>query len=169
MSGIIWISGLPGTGKTRLADAVAFKLRVLAVRTARIDGDVLRSQWGASNSAFDREARIALGLRYVRHAQQLAAEGAVVVASVVALFDVVRGALRESARPRLEVWLRAPEALRLQRAADQNDEWGPRMGRDIVPEYAVDAPLQLDNDAQPQTLDRLASEIVAAWFGLHVV
>ncbi len=163
MSGIIWITGLPGTGKTRLADAVAEALRAHAIDVARVDGDALRRQFGASTSGFDRDSRIALGQRYVAHALRLAAAGKVVVASVVALFDVVRGPLRDSAARYLEVWLRAPEAIRLQRSGDRNALDTPRMGADMTPEFPRAAHLVLNNDDDPETIDRLALQIVAAW------
>ena len=47
-SGVVWITGLSGAGKTTLAEKVADKLRLSGRAVVLLDGDVLRNVLGAN-------------------------------------------------------------------------------------------------------------------------
>lgn len=158
--GLIWITGLPGVGKTALAGEVVRRLRARGVAVVALDGDALRAVLGANGH--DAATRRALGLTYARLAAWLAGQGLVVVAAVVALFHAVHAANRAAGQPLLEVWLRAPEALRRARAGDRDAD-GPRVGIDLAAEWPLQPHLVLDNDDRSETLARLADAVVAAW------
>jgi adenylylsulfate kinase-like enzyme len=160
--GLIWITGLPGVGKSALAGEVVRRLRASGRAVVVLDGDTLREVLDANRH--DPAARLALGLTYSRLAAWLAGQGIVVVAAVVALFHAVHAANRAGPQPLLEVWLRAPETLRRARAGDR-DAAGPRVGVDLPAEWPLQPHLVLDNDDRAETLARLAEAVVAAWEG----
>jgi adenylylsulfate kinase len=160
--GLLWITGLPGVGKTTLAAAVCARLRAGGAPVVVLDGDAVRVLLGAAGRHFDATSRRDLALTYARIAAWLAGQGVVVVAAVVALFDEARAANRANGLPYLEVWLRAPDALRRIRAADREAE-GPRVGVELAPEWPRNAHLVLDNDDRPSTIDELAGQVVATW------
>jgi len=163
--GVVWITGLPGVGKTTLAAAVCARLRARGAPTVLLDGDAVRAMLGEAGRRFDADSRRGLALVYARIAAWLAGEGVVVVAAVVALFDAAREANRSTGRRYLEVWIRAPEAMRRARAADRSAA-GPRVGVELAPEWPRDDHLVLDNDDNPATIEELAGRVLAAWEAL---
>lgn len=160
--GLVWITGLPGVGKSALAAAVAARLRAAAVPVVVLDGDTLRALLGDRGRGFESEQRRELAMTYARLAAWIAREGVLVLAAVVALFESAREVNRAGGMPYVEVWLRAPEALRRQRAGDR-DAGGPRVGIELAAEFPRAAHLVLDNDDDPATLARLAEAVVQAW------
>jgi len=54
---IVWFTGLSGSGKTTIADAVAEKLRARLIPVARLDGDVARKTF-SSDLGFSSEDRV---------------------------------------------------------------------------------------------------------------
>ncbi len=165
---LIWITGLPGVGKSTLARSVAGALRARGEPVVVLDGDHLRRVLG-HEGGYERDQRLRLGLTYARIAAWLAAEGIVVVAAVVALFGAVHAANRAAGTRYLEVLLRAPESLRLTRAGDRDDTMNPRIGVEIEPEWPLSPDLTLDNDDRQQTMDELCAAVLALYAARHAV
>ena len=162
MSGVIWITGLSGVGKSALAAAVVARLRRDGTCAALLDGDDLRVALGAEVDAYDRASRRRLAEQYARLAQLLAAQGITVVAAVIALFHEIHALNRASGRRYLEVWLRAAEEERVARARGEL-ALGARVGRDIAPEFPREPHLVFDNDYREATLARLVERVRVAW------
>ncbi len=90
---VVWITGLPGAGKSALASTIAARLRAAAMPCAVLDGDELRSalERPAGRGAAEREAFYA---SLARLAALLARQGLVVIVAATAN----RAAYRERAR-----------------------------------------------------------------------
>jgi adenylyl-sulfate kinase len=108
---VVWLTGLSGSGKSTIADAVQRRLHAQGVRTYVLDGDNLRhgltSDLGFS--AADRDENV----RRVGHVASLMADaGVVVLVSLIsplrAQRDTVRGIVGNDF---LEVWVDAPLAV----------------------------------------------------------
>lgn len=166
MSGVIWITGLSGVGKSALAAALANRLRQDGAAVVVLDGDALRAALETDGHAYDRASRRRLAEQYARLAHLVAAQEVVVVAAVIALFHGVQALNREllhaSGARYLEVWLRAPEELRRARARGELAA-GERVGREIAPEFPLAAHLLLDNDDREPTLRALVERVRSAW------
>lgn len=117
MSGtVIWITGLSGAGKSTLSNVTAGKLRSCGESVAHLDGDELRSIFGAvatNAQNHGRAERFELAMQYARLCRVLADQGLTVVIATISLFKEVHAWNRENFPAYFEVYLKTPvEELR---------------------------------------------------------
>lgn len=102
---VYWLTGLPGSGKTALADRLFTYLKSRGLRVERLDGDALRTMF--PDTGFSREDRG----RHVRRAGEYAAkferEGAIVVASLISPYRESRAYVRSICSYFIEVYVNA--------------------------------------------------------------
>ena len=113
LPGVVWITGLPGVGKTTLARALVDTLFMkTGVRAVHLDGDSMRS--ALSSFEHTESARRDLALVYQGLAKMLADQGFVVIVSTVSLFREIHESNRERLIRYFEVFLDIPrEALEI--------------------------------------------------------
>lgn len=93
-AGVLWLTGLPGSGKSTIADAVEKLLFDRGIRSYVLDGDAVR-QTLSGDLGFSAEDR-AENVRRVAHvAQMMMDAGLVVIVSLVSPFAADRNAARE--------------------------------------------------------------------------
>lgn len=91
---VVWLTGLPGSGKTTIAKKTAEVLRERGYRVEVLDGDEVR-KWLSPEAGFTREDR-ERHLRRVAHvARLLARNGVVVLCSFVSPYRKIRREIRE--------------------------------------------------------------------------
>lgn len=90
---VIWLTGLPGSGKTTLATRVAEKLRREGYRVEVIDGDWARKTISLGAGYTKEERRIHLH-RIAWVARLLARNGVIVLCSFVSPYNDVRKMIR---------------------------------------------------------------------------
>jgi adenylylsulfate kinase len=107
MSGgtVVWITGLPGAGKTTLAAEVARVLRGRSAAVVRLDGDVFREVMG-NDLGYSREDRLRNAWRVARMCKLLSDQGLDVVCATVSLFREIHEWNRASFARYVEVYLR---------------------------------------------------------------
>jgi len=99
MSGaVVFLTGLSGSGKSTIAEALAAHLRATGRRAAIIDGDVLRQQV-SSDLGFDAASREANVRRAAEMAARFAADGQVAISALIAPFERSRREARQIAEP----------------------------------------------------------------------
>jgi len=107
----VWLTGLPGSGKSTSAEFLIAELKARGVRTSALDGDSLREGISA-DLGFSEEDRSENVRRAGEIALLLASAGAVVVVSLVSPRRVPRAKVRrrhlERGIPFLEVYIAAP-------------------------------------------------------------
>lgn len=113
-SGLIWITGHSGAGKTTLARITSEKLRALGVPVVRFDGDELRSIFG-EQFGFSLDARRQLAYAYSRLCHKVSDCGVTVVIATISMFESVRVENRASNERYLEVYLDVPLLVRQER------------------------------------------------------
>ncbi len=110
---VFWLTGLPASGKTALADLLCEHLISKGLRVERLDGDALRTMF--PQTGFSREERD----RHVRRAGEYAAkfekEGAIVVASLISPYRESRDYVRSICSCFIEVYVNASLATCEQR------------------------------------------------------
>ena len=113
---VIWITGLSGAGKSTLAIEVVGQLRAKGEHVALLDGDDLRSVFGAvaaNAQNYGLEVRLSLAMQYAHLGRVIAAQGLTVVIATISLFREVHAWNRANLPGYFEVYLKVPmEELR---------------------------------------------------------
>ena len=86
---VVFLTGLSGSGKSTIAQALATTLRAGGREVSIIDGDVLREQVSA-DLGFDAASREANVRRAAELAARFAADGQIVVSALIAPFERAR-------------------------------------------------------------------------------
>ncbi|GAB6148231.1 adenylyl-sulfate kinase [Stetteria hydrogenophila] len=107
---VVWLTGLPGSGKTTLARGVAERLRAAGYRVEVLDGDWARATV-SEGAGFTREERRRHLRRIAWIARLLARNGVIVLCSFVSPYRSVRrevrGIVEEEGIPFIEVYVKA--------------------------------------------------------------
>lgn len=94
MAGVIWLTGLPGSGKTTLAQRVKQALEARGYRVELLDGDWVRKTINVG-AGFTREERERHLLRVAWIARLLARNGVLTLCSFVSPYRSTRARIRE--------------------------------------------------------------------------
>lgn len=139
---IIWFTGLPCSGKTTLAKALAYKL-IEHTDVVHLDGDVTRKTFGKDLgfSPEDRDINIerALGV-----ASYLSARGTTVICSYVSPYEAKRKKLRSLVDNSLIVWVSTPASVCAER--DVKGMWSKAKAGEIKGFTGYDAPYEIPID-----------------------
>ena len=114
---VVWLTGLPGSGKTTIATSAATRLSREGYRVEVIDGDWARKTVSVG-SGFTREERMNHLRRIAWITRLLARNGVVVLASFVSPYRDARRMVREIVEeeaPFLEVYVKASLETVIQR------------------------------------------------------
>jgi adenylylsulfate kinase-like enzyme/SAM-dependent methyltransferase len=107
--GVVWITGLPNSGKTSLADQLIEDPSLSDASVIRLDGDLLRLVLQRTETESE-DARRLLGISYARLALALARQGHIVIVSVVAMYSEVFRELENEAGRVCVIVLDAPDS-----------------------------------------------------------
>jgi adenylylsulfate kinase-like enzyme len=162
-SGVVWLTGLSGAGKSTVAELLDARWRAEGITPVRLDGDEMRAML-PFRPGYTREDRLRLARFYARLAAGFAARGHLVICATISLFHEVHAWNRAQVPGYFEVWLRVPvPELRtragraaLYRGADEV------VGAGIEPELPRWPDLVIDN-RPPVTAARAAELVHAAW------
>ncbi|MEB3755332.1 MAG: adenylyl-sulfate kinase [Desulfurococcales archaeon] len=105
---VVWLTGLPGSGKTTIATKVADILKKKGYRVEVLDGDWVRKTINVG-AGFTKEERERHLLRVAWIARLLARNGVIVLCSFVSPYRDVRAKIRgivEEEVPFYEVWVK---------------------------------------------------------------
>lgn len=103
---VVWLTGLPGAGKSTIATALTARLTDRGARVEPLDGDAIREVFPATG--FTRPERDAHVRRVGYLASRLEAHGVIVVASLVSPYRDSRDFVRGLCRRFIEVHVATP-------------------------------------------------------------
>jgi adenylyl-sulfate kinase len=110
----LWFTGLPCSGKSTIADAVAEELRCRGLKVERLDGDIIRKHlW--KELGFSREDREENIRRVTYLAKMLTRNGVVVLTSFISPYRAMRESARKEIGDFLEVYVKCPVEVCMQR------------------------------------------------------
>jgi adenylylsulfate kinase-like enzyme len=159
---VVWITGLPCSGKSTLARHLAAMLRPHEPRCIVLDGDQLRPAI-AADLGYSLDDRRRCGWRYARLAALLAGQDALVLVATLSLFEEVRRWSRANAPGYFEVYLRVPERVRRARDRDGLYDRADVVGVDQPYEEPVVPDLVVDDDGALAP-DAIAQRVLQAMF-----
>lgn len=102
---VVWITGLPGAGKTTIATLLLNKLHAMNKQALLIDGDAIREVLQQKN--YDIESRKKLALTYSRLGKLFSEQGIFAICATVSMFDDVRKWNVENIENYFEVFVKA--------------------------------------------------------------
>lgn len=112
---VVWIEGLPCSGKTTLSRAVAARLTAAGREVEVLDGDEVRTMF-SPELGFSRKDREFHARRVSYVARMLARHGTAVLVAMITPYETSRQAARSTVGERFdEVWLRCPVEVCRQR------------------------------------------------------
>jgi adenylylsulfate kinase len=114
---VLWLTGLPASGKTSLAKALEIELRKIGRRVEVLDGDEVR-KWLSPEAGFTREDRERHLMRVAYVSKLLARNGIIVIASFVSPYREVRRKIRELIEEDsrfIEIYVRCPFEVAIKR------------------------------------------------------
>ena len=167
---VVWITGLPGSGKRMLANALAERLQERGRQVEVIDSGAFRHTALASSLGFSREERVQNCLRHAFAAKLLANNGVVAIVSAVSPYRDTRDTIREQVGRFVEVAVTTPKATCIDR--DTRGVWAAALRGEIrnftgvddpyeapvSPEFAVDLS-EPDADGAARALIRRLAEL----------
>lgn len=111
---VLWLTGLPGSGKTTLAKFLEERFRAHGARVEVLDGDVVRTHLskGLGFSKTDRDENIR---RIAFVCELLSRNGVVAIAAVVSPYREVREQVRSRIPNFVEVYLECPIEVLIRR------------------------------------------------------
>jgi adenylylsulfate kinase len=104
---VIWLTGIPGSGKTTIAKHLESGFRDLGLRVEVLDGDEVRENL-SPELGFSKEDRVIHAKRVVYISGLLARNGVICVVSLISPFRSIRSYARDMIGARfVEVWVKA--------------------------------------------------------------
>ena len=103
-SGVIWLTGLAGAGKTTFASELFKHLKELHGNVILLDGDVFRNIFG--ESGFKRDERLKIAYKINALAGFLEQNGLIVIVATMSLFDEIYTINRANFKDYFEVFVK---------------------------------------------------------------
>jgi adenylylsulfate kinase-like enzyme len=110
---VIWLTGLPGAGKTTIATLLLERLHILGKQTLLLDGDALRNALQLSN--YDTDSRKKTALTYARLGKMFSIQGSIAICATVSMFDSVRQWNADNISDYFEVYIKVSDEVLIAR------------------------------------------------------
>lgn len=111
---VVWLTGLPCSGKTTIAQALAQRLRDEGYKVEILDGDVVRQHF-SKGLGFSKEDRIENIRRVSYVAHLLARNGVVVIVALISPYREGRDYARQLIGQFVEVYVKCPLEVLMER------------------------------------------------------
>ena len=159
---VVYLTGLSGSGKSTIAEALAEELRADGRAVEIVDGDVLRAR-DATPLGFDRASREAQVRRGAALAAETARTGATVLSALISPFESARREARQvieaAGAPYFLVYVNTP--LEVAEARDPKGHYKRFRAGEIKEMTGIDSPYEPPTDAD-LVIDTTTSSVAEA-------
>ncbi|MCB9758278.1 MAG: adenylyl-sulfate kinase [Alphaproteobacteria bacterium] len=142
----IWITGLPGAGKSSLAGAVAAALSGRGFAVEVIDSGKLRASLLGNALGFSRHERHTNNLQHAFAAKMLSRNGVIPVVAAVSPYRATRRAIREALGTFVEVHAATEKAVCIDR--DTKGLWARALAGEVQSFTGVDDPYEAPQEPE---------------------
>ena len=140
----LWFTGLPCSGKSVLADAIAKDLKEMGMKVERLDGDIVRKSL-TRDLGFTEEDRNKNIERVTFVAKLLTRNGVAVLASFVSPYNKIRAYSREEIGDYILVYVKCPVEICEER--DVKGMYAKARAGEIKDFTGIDHPFEEPNNA----------------------
>ena len=130
--GLVWITGLSGSGKTTIAKNLVANLRSNNLNPIWLDGDDLRKAL-LIDGEYSRSERLKVAQKYCNLAKIFVDQKHLVICSTISLFYEIQDWNRTNIMPYLEIFLDVPEPIRAKRDSQGHSK---KVRTNIITEFA---------------------------------
>lgn len=102
--GVIWLTGLAGSGKSYIAEALCKKLREKHHNIVYLDGDELRDLLG--HYGYDKKGRVEVSMKRSKFAHFLSSQGMLVVVSTISMWNEIYEYNRKTLKNYFEIYIK---------------------------------------------------------------
>jgi adenylyl-sulfate kinase len=102
---VVWLTGLPASGKTAIARGLKAEIRGRGMRVEVLDGDKVRRKL-SPELGFSKEDRETHAKRVVYIGELLSRNGIAVIVALISPYRVIRKYAREQLERFIEVWVK---------------------------------------------------------------
>lgn len=169
---VIWFTGLPCSGKTTVADAVAEELKKMNLKVERLDGDIVR-QGLTKDLGFSKEDRDRNIERVTFVAKLLSRNGVAALVSFVSPYREKRRQAKEETTNFIEVYLKCPVEVCKQR--DLKGMYAKALRGEIKDFTGVDDPYEeplnpeMVLETDKETVQESVSKVMAGLKDLRLI
>lgn len=144
---VVWITGLAGSGKTRLSSLLEARLISDGLAVARVDGDSFRKTQ-VPHLGYSRGERRQCAMALAQHCAMLAAAHDVTIAATISLLHEVHELNRQLHERYIEVVLDVDAATLRKRRPLPDDMAHVWVGQGIPAEWPLEPHLRLGNNVE---------------------
>ncbi|MBZ7934687.1 MULTISPECIES: adenylyl-sulfate kinase [Campylobacter] len=102
--GVIWLTGLAGSGKSYIAEELCRKLKEKLNNIIYLDGDELRDLLG--HYGYEKEGRIEVSLKRSNFAHFLSSQGMIVIVSTISMWNEIYTYNRKRLKNYFEIYIK---------------------------------------------------------------
>tara|TARA_B100000989_G_C19489464_1_gene449088 strand:+ start:199 stop:729 length:531 start_codon:yes stop_codon:yes gene_type:complete len=155
---LFWITGLSGSGKTRVAKKIAYDIRKNYGKTVVLSGDDIRNIFQLKGYSY--EERLNTVLKYCKLAKKITSQNVNVIFAVIGMMEVIRKWNKANQKNYVEIYIKSnvKNIIKAKRKKLYHKNLSKIVGLDIKPEFPRNSHIVVTNNFK-KDINYLAKKI----------
>lgn len=143
---LFWITGLSGSGKTRIAKKIASTIRKKYGKTIILSGDEIRNIFDLKGYSY--EERLKTVLKYCKLAKKITSQNVNVILAVIGMVDTLRNWNKKNQKNYVEIYIKSDlkKIINAKKKKIYHKKIKKIVGIDILPEFPKKPNIIINND-----------------------